>query len=126
MKPIIYIASPYTKGDVAVNTRFQCEVFDKLMNDEIVYPVAPLWSHFQHIMFPRHYKDWIEYDKALIPRLDACLRLDAYHNNISYGEYHQHDSSGADGEVALFKSLNKPVFYSYEDLYKWVNTSWNK
>lgn len=119
IRPIVYIASPYSKGDNCINTRFQCEIWDQLMNEGLVYPVAPLWSHFQHTMFPRHYKDWINYDLALIPRYDSCLRL-----NAGYGptEYAEDRSSGADGEVALFKSLGKPVFYNIGELYRWVHT----
>jgi hypothetical protein len=116
-KPLIYIASPYTKGDVAINTRFQCEVFDELLTDGIVLPFAPLWSHFQHTVFPRHYQDWIDYDLALIPRFDACLRLKATYELLAYV---QNASSGADGEVDLFLELGKPVFYSKESLYSWV------
>ncbi len=117
IKPWVYIASPYTKGDVSVNTRFQCETWDRLMNDAKVWPIAPLWSHFQHTIFPRPYQDWIAYDLALIPKLDACLRLDSKYDKLNYNET---KSSGADGEVKLFTELNKPVFYTIEDLYKWV------
>jgi len=52
-KLVIYIASPYTSGDVAMNTHFQCKVFDELLSDGRVIPIAPLWSHFQHTVFPR-------------------------------------------------------------------------
>jgi len=117
-KPIIYIASPYTKGDPAINTHFQCKMFDELMNDGIVWPVVPLWAHFQHISFPRHYKDWINYDLALLPRYDGCLRL-----NVSFPDlnYFISESSGADGEVAAFEAMGKPVFYNKEALYVWAN-----
>ena len=116
-KPIVYIASPYTKGDVSINVHFQCKIFDELMDDGIVFPVVPLWSHFQHTIFPRQYKDWIAYDLALLCRYDACLRLDAVNEKLNY---HQHDSSGADGEVEEFKRLGKPVFFSKSELYEWV------
>mgnify|MGYP001616054673 FL=1 len=59
----------------------------------------------------------IAFDNAMIPRLDACLRLDAVCVEMNY--YH-HESSGADAEVALFNSLNKPVFYSISTMYAWV------
>lgn len=117
-KPVVYIASPYTRGDSAVNTHFSCKVFDELMDDGVVIPVTPLWTHFQHVMFPRPYKDWIDYDLALIPRYDACLRLNATCDRIV--DYCQKESSGADGEVALFTKLGKPVFYDKESLYEWV------
>ena len=116
-KPIVYIASPYTRGDQAVNTHFQCKVFHELMNDGIVWPFVPLWSHFQHAIFPRRHQDWIDYDLALLPRFDACLRLNAVLPEIGYL---QKESSGADGEVAAFEAMRKPVFYSKEELYAWV------
>jgi hypothetical protein len=117
MKPIIYVASPYTKGDVSVNVHFQCKIFDELMDEKIVIPVVPLWSHFQHTIFPRPYQDWIEYDLALLNRYDACLRLGVVNEKLDYSQY---DSSGADGEVKEFKRLNKPVFFNKKDLYEWA------
>jgi hypothetical protein len=117
-KPVVYIASPYTKGDPAINTHFQCKIFNTLMDDGKVWPVVPLWTHFQHTIFPRPYEDWIEYDKALLPRYDACLRLNAEIPELNYSES---ESSGADGEVAYFRSVDKPVFFTIEDLYKWVD-----
>jgi hypothetical protein len=122
-KPVVYIASPYTKGDVAMNTHFQCKVFHHMLDDGKAWPVAPLWSHFQHTVFPRPYKDWVEYDQALLHLYDACLRLTA---KLESTQYEQHASSGADGEVATFQKLGKPVFYSLEELYKWIDESWGK
>ena len=116
-KPVVYIASPYTKGDVAINAHFQCKVFDQLLTEGRVLPVAPLWSHFQHILFPRPYEDWIAYDQAMLPLYDCCLRLDAELNRLAY---RQSESSGADAEVASFRRLNKPVFESIEALYRWI------
>ena len=118
-RPCVFIASAYSSGDSAVNTHFQCKIFDQLLNDGVVWPVAPLWSHFQHTLFPRPYKDWIEYDLAMLPRYDACLRLDVVYDENQY-EYFQHDSTGADGEVEYFKSVGKPVFYEISTLYEWV------
>ena len=116
-KPVIYIASPYTKGDPAINTHCQLRAFDDLMNDGLVWPVIPLLSHFQHIFMPRDYRDWINYDLALIDRYDACLRLNAEYDRL---DYLQVESSGADGEVARFKAQGKPVFYDKAALYDWV------
>lgn len=118
-KPIVYIASPYSKGDPAINTHFQCRIFDKMLTDNKVWPYAPLWSHFQHVLFPRAYKDWIAYDLALLDRFDACLRLntEAVHLN-----YLQNESAGADGEVKAFEKAGKPVFYNFCDLYRWSET----
>jgi len=119
-KPIIYIASPYTNGDPAINVRFQCRIFDQLLSDGRVWPIAPLWTHFQHTLFPRPYEDWLEYDKALLHLYDGCLRLNAEESALNYKE---EDSSGADGEVEAFQLIGKPVFYSIESLYEWVESS---
>ena len=124
MKPVVYIASPYTKGDPAINTRFQCTVFDQLMEDGKVTPIAPLLSHFQHCVHPRPYQDWIDYDLELLDIIgtsdtpSAVLRLDATFPAIGY---HQAESSGADNEVHHMANLGRPVFFSIEDLYDWVN-----
>lgn len=119
LRPLIYIASPYTKGDPCVNARFQCEVFDRLISDGIVLPYIPLWSHFQHSVFPRPYADWINYDLDFIRTANfrGCIRLNAESDRMGK-PYLITESSGADGEVKLFQDLNLPVFYSVEDCYR--------
>lgn len=117
MKPFVYIASPYTTGDVGINTRFQCRTWDDMMNDGIVLPYAPLWSHFQHTIFPRRYQDWIGYDNEILPRMDALISLNAIHSALDYNEQ---KSSGADDEVELALRLNMPVFYNIFALYTWA------
>jgi hypothetical protein len=117
-KPIVYIASPYTKGDVAMNVHFQCLIFDQLLTDGRVLPIAPLWSQFQHLLFPRNYEDWIRYDLGLLRLYDCCLRLRADIPRLSYEQF---ESKGADGEVNQFIQMGKPVFTSIEDLYSWLD-----
>lgn len=99
----VYIASPYTIGDTAINVRSQLEAADKLM-DHGLCPIVPLFTHFQHMHKPRPYKDWLAIDFEKIKRSDAVLRLPG-------------ESSGADSEVQLALSLSLPVFYSFEDLF---------
>jgi hypothetical protein len=119
MKKLVYIASPYSHGDVGINTRFQMEIFETILGDGIVLPFAPLWSHFQHIIFPRPYEDWTRYDLDLINRgtFDACVRLNSTYKKMRYDKC---ESKGADGEVLAFEKLNLPVFYNLSDLYGWV------
>lgn len=116
-KPIVYIASPYTIGDVGINAHFQCEIFNRLMNDGRVWPVAPLWAHFQHTIFPRLYQDWVDYDNAFLKLYDACLRVNPDYPELCYNETR---STGAEKEVASFEAMGKPVFYSIEGLYLWA------
>lgn len=100
----IYIASPYTIGDVAVNVKRQLDVADELM-DMGFAPFAPLYSHFQHMAHPRPYTDWIKVDLEWVAACDCVLRLDG-------------ESKGADGEVEYAKRIGIPVFYSMEELKK--------
>jgi hypothetical protein len=98
----VYIASPYTLGDVAVNVKRQITTADYLM-DLGYAPFVPLYSHFQHMFHPRPYTDWIDIDLEWVKVCDYVLRLDG-------------ESSGADGEVALAVSLGIPVVYNIEEL----------
>jgi nucleoside 2-deoxyribosyltransferase len=98
----VYIASPYTKGDVAVNVKNQIDMADVLMNGGFA-PFVPLYSHFQHMAHPRPYQDWIKIDLEWVEVCDVLLRLDG-------------DSPGADGEIEFAESLGKPVFYNMKDL----------
>jgi len=99
---VVYIASPYTKGDVAVNVKVQFDTADYLMDNDIC-PIVPLFTHFQHLHKPRNYEDWMKIDEEKVKRCDALLRLPG-------------ESSGADREVELAKSLNIPVFFSVLEL----------
>jgi hypothetical protein len=98
----VYIASPYTKGDVAVNVKRQLDMADELMTLGYA-PFAPLYSHFQHMAHPRPYQDWIAIDLVWVPVCDIVLRLDG-------------ESSGADGEVAFAKEHGIPVVFSVDEL----------
>lgn len=98
----VYIASPYTKGDVAVNVRVQLETADELMTRGYS-PYVPLLTHFQHLHKPRPYEDWCRQDDDWIPCCDYLLRLPG-------------ESIGADREVKLAERLGIPVVYSIEEL----------
>jgi len=98
----VYIASPYTFGDPAVNVRRQMDYADKLI-DLGFYPFAPLMSHFQHMHNPRPYEQWMEIDAVWVTACDCVLRLSG-------------KSTGADREVKQAQGEGKPVFYCVESL----------
>jgi hypothetical protein len=99
---VVYVASPYTLGDVAVNVKRQIDMADTLMSFGYC-PIVPLLNHFQHLAHPRPYEDWVKIDNELVLRSDAVLRLSG-------------ESKGADAEVKLAISNNIPVVYSIEEL----------
>ena len=98
----VYIASPYTKGDVAVNVRNSFLMADKLV--ELGYaPFPPLFSHFWHFLSPKSYEEWVRLDREWVLRCDCLLRLPG-------------ESEGADAEVHLARMNRIPVFHRVEDL----------
>lgn len=105
-KIMVYIACPYTKGDLGANVHRANAEWDALF-DLGLTPVNPLWTHYQHLHRPRPYQDWMDYDEEVVRRCDAMLRLSG-------------ESSGADREVNQFRSLGKPVFFSREALAAWA------
>lgn len=108
-KPMVkvYISSPYSIGDVAVNVKRQIDASNELMDMGFV-PFVPLYSHFQHMIHPRPYEDWIKVDLEWVRSCDCLLRLEG-------------ESKGADKEVKLANELNIPVYYSFEELYEAYN-----
>jgi hypothetical protein len=100
----VFIASPYTLGDVGVNVKKSMDVADELINNGL-NPFIPLLYHFQHIANPRPYEDWIKIDLEWLSKCDCVLRLPG-------------ESSGADGEVKRAGELGIPVYYSIDELLK--------
>ncbi len=98
----IYIAGPYSQGDVAQNVRAAYEAANALA-DLGFAPFVPHHTHFWHMLFPRPYEDWLKLDLEFLPCCDAVLRLSG-------------PSSGADGEVMRAESLGIPVFRDRDSL----------
>jgi hypothetical protein len=101
----VYIASPYTLGDVAVNVKTQIDTADELITLGFI-PFVPLMSHFQHMIHPRPYDDWLDIGLEWLSVCDCLLRLPG-------------KSAGADFEVLQAQELGIPVFYSLNELIKW-------
>ena len=103
---IVYIASPYTIGDVAINVRRQMETAHHILDMGHV-PIAPLLSHFLHIHRPRDTEDWMRMDFALVEVSDVVLRLPGV-------------SKGADQEEDFARSKGIPVVAGWEELEKFL------
>ena len=99
---VIYIASPYTKDDVAANVAVQVDAAHRIL-DMGHCPVAPLLSHYLYIHRQRPYGDWLQMDLALIPKMDSVLRLPG-------------ESAGADTEVDTAREHGVSVVYGWEEL----------
>jgi hypothetical protein len=104
-KKFVYIACPYTKGDVAVNVHNALKVADQLVELGFI-PYVPIWTHFWHLVSPHPYEFWTEMDLEFVKKCDCILRIPG-------------ESKGADNEMAFAQSLNMPVYYSVEELEFW-------
>jgi len=101
----VYVASPYTIGNQAENVRAQIDAGDKLMTAGFC-PILPLLTHFQHLIHPRLYEDWMKHDFHLIGFCDYFIRLPG-------------ESLGADREKEYAHNLGIEV---YIDLEVFLNT----
>ena len=105
----VYIAGPYTKGDVAVNVRNAVLAGQKIL-EAGHSPYIPHLCHFWHFLIPGPWEQWIKHDEQWVGVCHAVLRLEG-------------QSVGADGEVALAKSLGIPVFLDMSELLKWIDNA---
>lgn len=94
---IVYIAAPYTQGDVALNVHTVLMVANQLV--ELGHtPYIPHLTHFWHLVSPKPKEFWLEYDKKFLCLCDCLLRLPG-------------ESQGADEEVEEANSLGMKVYY---------------
>lgn len=91
----IYVAGPYTKGDVALNVRKAIKAGDLLLKDGHT-PFVPHLAHFWHLVCPGPYEQWTRLDLAWLPMCDAIVRLPG-------------ESVGADTEITIAKQLGIQV-----------------
>ncbi len=101
----VYIASPYTNGDVGLNVNRQINCANTLIGLGYA-PYVPLLSHYLNMKMLQPYNKWLELDLEWLELCDCLLRL--------YGH-----SKGADLEVVEMHKKNKPVFYNLNELNKY-------
>lgn len=100
--PKVYIAGPYSRGDVVRNVAKAIIASNYLMGKGYrVY--VPHLSHFQHMMEPRNYWDWLEHGVGWLLDCDCVLLLPG-------------PSMGATLECQIAAQFDIPVFTSAKDL----------
>lgn len=93
----VYIAGPYTKGDVAQNVVLAIRIGDYVA-DKGHIPFIPHLSHFWHMITPRPYEYWIEYDLRWLELCDIMIRIEG-------------ESAGAEKEEAWAKRLGRRIVF---------------
>lgn len=97
----VFIASPYSHGDINENLKKQRDAANILIDLGLIPLPISFCYHF--LEKPRDYQLWINITLEWVEDCDILLRLPG-------------DSIGADGEVERAKELGIPVFYSIDDL----------
>lgn len=98
MKPLVYVAGPYTNPDPVWNTHttvIEAEKIEALGCDIVIPHLSLLW----HAISPAPLERWYQRDLAVMHRCDAVVRL-------------RGASTGADAEVAAFDGV---VFHWPDD-----------
>ena len=103
----IFIAGPYTQGDIAQNVKNAMNLANDLINLGFA-PYCPHLTHFLHINNWQPYEKWLALDIEYLVICDALIRIPG-------------DSVGADGEVKKANELKLPVFYSLTELLNFYN-----
>lgn len=98
----VYIAGPYSHGDVAENIRAVIKAAEAVIAAGYL-PFLPHLSHLWHLISPHELGYWLDYDLAWLERCDAMLRLPGF-------------SPGADREEEFASQHGIPVVYSVLEL----------
>lgn len=98
----IYVAGPYSFGDVTANVRKAVDAATKLLDFGFA-PYLPHLTHYWDMMHPRSYLDWCQFDLVWLEKCDAVLRLPG-------------ESGGADREVEYARAHDIPVYETIADL----------
>ena len=98
----VYIAGPYTVGDVALNVRNAILAAEELRWRGYV-PSVPHLTHLWHLVCPHEVQFWYDYDLEWLKKCDCLLRLPG-------------ESKGADREEAWAERWGMPVYHSMEEI----------
>lgn len=92
----IYIAGPYTKGDVAENVR-NAVYAGNLVAHRGHMPFIPHLTHFWHMLIPHEIDFWYAQDIEWLRVCDALLRIEG-------------ESTGADREEEIAREMGIPIY----------------
>ena len=108
MKPLVYVAGPYTSPDPVENTHNAILVGMDLSKTGLAAVIIPHLSMLAHMVTPEPYQFWLDFDLDQLRHCHALFRMAG-------------DSSGADAEVAKAHEWGIPVFTNYDELLQWLD-----
>ncbi len=99
-RPWVYIAGPYTLGDVVVNVRNACAAGDRIW-DAGFMPIVPHTNYAWHMAYPKTPEHWYAYDLHLLAQCDHLVLLPG-------------TSKGADREAVFAIKRRIPCYLGVE------------
>lgn len=107
MKPLVYLAAPYS-GDPVRNTHLAAHEGMELWRVGKVAVLVPHLTLAADLADPQTAAVWYEYDLDQLPHVDAVYRFGG-------------PSAGADREVAWAEAHDVPVFYRRGEVFRWAD-----
>lgn len=101
-KKKVYIAGPYTLGDVAQNVHVAIQYGNSIANLGLI-PYIPHLNHFWQFLQQRPYEFWMQHGLEFLPLCDVVFRIDG-------------ESAGSDREVQEARKLGIPVYTTLQQL----------
>ena len=98
----IYVAGPYSQGDVRENVARAIAIGNVIARRGHT-PFIPHLTHFWHLQHPHPVGFWYAQDMEWLRQCDALYRIPG-------------PSEGADNEVAECLRLGRPVFTELEEI----------
>lgn len=98
----IYIAGPYTKGDVIINIRRAIDAAEEISKKGHT-PFIPHLTAYWHLIYPHELEFWYNYDNEWLKSCDALYRIPGV-------------SAGANMEVDLARKLGLIIYWKLEEI----------
>ncbi len=105
-KKHVYIAGPYSHGDVIENICWAIDMAE-ILTDHGLIPFVPHLMALWAFRYAHEIHFWYDYDLAWLIHCDCLLRLPG-------------ESEGADAEVEFAKAHGIPVFENIRDCLRWA------
>lgn len=109
----VYIAGPYSQGNVGENVRAAILHADMLKEEfpgPEVQVYVPHLNHLWHLIHPHDYQYWLSMDFAWLMQCTHMLRLPG-------------DSPGADDEEIVAGTQGIPVFHNFGEAVKGIKAA---
>lgn len=96
IRPLVYVAGPYTEGDRTENIRRAVMLMESIIEAGGT-PFVPQLLQLADLTCPHDYDYWLDYCKSMVLRCDMVARMPG-------------KSPGAEEEAILAQSANIPVY----------------